>query len=169
MIFIIIVTFLNVTCRQLSSRLSRKICPFDLFFTNKLHHHQNTQLIIIIMSSAIGFINVQLVIQNTLKFDLPLIYNLEKEHWMPNPKNGKRWTMPTWHVANFTIFILYTCCILYIPLLIRWAGSLSNVDPELLFTHSLLLILLSQALVTAHLFEWDPKKCMQLFSIYQNE
>jgi len=109
------------------------------------------------MSSAgIGYINVQLMYQNLLKFDMPFIYDLQTASLIPNPKLKKRWKMPLWEIVNFLVIIVFIYCVIYEIQLFASAEKASKIDPELFMVHGFVLVIVLQAMVTFYTFERDP-------------
>lgn len=107
-------------------------------------------------SSGIGYINVQLMYQTFLKFDMPFTYDLRKAALIPNAKLKKRWKMPLWEIVNFLVFTTFIYCVIYEIQLFASAEKASKINPELFMVHGFVLVIVLQAMVTFYTFERDP-------------
>lgn len=108
------------------------------------------------MSFGVGYINVQIIYQNLLKFDMPFTYDTHRNWLLPNPKLHKRWKMPIWEVVNFLCVVVLTYCVLFEVALFRNAEKASKIDPELFIVHGFIIVIIAQQLVTCYTFERDP-------------
>ncbi|CAL8093845.1 unnamed protein product [Orchesella dallaii] len=113
---------------------------------------------------GIGYINVQILYQKLLRFDMPFVYSSHSAALIPNPKLKNRRQMPLWIILNSIMIGLWIYCIFHLGRLLKQAEKVSKVDAEQLIAYWFYVATFAQQLISAYTFERDPVSVTRMVS-----